>query len=168
MDDPTVALIQNFCPPPPKRRKADLDGPCVFGHTHTSSMNPDGAPKWHAIPDLTTWKGAQAGDVICGACYVKMLRNGRDPRKSDEFLPTVHLAPSTDQSCSTDDVHSLSTQPCFSSREDTFCQETMSCTWLYDPNLPEHALFYKVLWPQPAIKCCNRAGCMAQLCKTML
>jgi ribonuclease HI len=110
INDPTFALIQNLCPPPPKRRKADLDGPCVFGHTHSSSMNPDGAPKWHAIPDLTTWKGAQAGDVICGACYVKMLRNGRDPRKSDEFLPTIDLTPSADLNpSSTDDMLDTST-----------------------------------------------------------
>ena len=48
-------------------------------------MNADGSQKWHAIPDTFTWKGANPGNIICGACYVSMHRSLKDPTKAAEF-----------------------------------------------------------------------------------
>ena len=75
MNDPEQPLVITNLPPA-KRAKtiSKTDGPCYFGHTHTSACDLNGTPCWFQVPLGITWNGAKPGDTLCNACIVKMRR----------------------------------------------------------------------------------------------
>jgi len=63
-------LVTTATTPPSKVR---LNGPCFFGHQSTSAQDSRGKPRWQQIPAGKTWRGANSLEVICQACFQRMV-----------------------------------------------------------------------------------------------
>ena len=94
LNDIHQPLITTYGLPP---SALPFTGPCSFGHLHSSSQGTGGVQVCHRMPQGCSWEGAESGDTLCNACYVKFKR------KSDKgHADIIHVPLTAIDTCSRD------------------------------------------------------------------
>ena len=97
MNDPEQPLVTINLPPFKKAKiLSRIEGPCHFGHKHTSARDLNGTPCWFQVPIGITWNGAKPGDTLCNACIVKLRRRQHECEPCDDDPDQAVVAASSE------------------------------------------------------------------------